>query len=297
MNWQSELISLYLLICKAYKSNLFAYCERRTNYANLGFTDEVITIFIHGVLNKRRTLKEIYEETKRYLLAWFPKLPSYTAFVQRINRLQDVFVPLLEWLQAQLPPSFLSGTHQLMDSMPIIMAQQGRRFTATVAPELATSNGYCASKRLYDYGVKLSVVGCYRKGNLPIPTSVGLMNAGLGDRKIYEQILPELSGDVFADKAYQKDNCPVLSEAAVVLHTPVKKQKGQPVLDAADRLLSSAISSLRQPIESFFNWLEEKTSIQKASKVRSSPGLIVHVFGRMAAAFFSLLRQYGYTAC
>ena len=71
----------------------------------------------------------------------------------------------------------------------------------------------------------------------------------------------------------------------------MKKAKGQKVLDSADRLLSSAISSVRQPIDSFFNWLEEKTKIQMASKVRSTSGLLVHVFGRLAAAFCILVQK------
>jgi hypothetical protein len=56
--------------------------------------------------------------------------------------------------------------------------------------------------------------------------------------------------------------------------------------------LSTAVSRLRQPIESLVNWLEEKTGIERASKVRSYNGLMVHVFGRLAAAlfFWSFLR-------
>lgn len=45
---------------------------------------------------------------------------------------------------------------------------------------------------------------------------------------------------------------------------------------------------MRHPIESLFNWIEEKTSIQTASKVRSYNGLLVHVFGKVAAAMFLL---------
>jgi hypothetical protein len=41
-----------------------------------------------------------------------------------------------------------------------------------------------------------------------------------------------------------------------------------------------------QPVESIFNWIEEKTGIEIASKVRSYQGLLVHVFGRLAAAMF-----------
>jgi Transposase DDE domain len=195
-------------------------------------------------------------------------------------------------LQLNLPKNAYSEAHQLIDSMPIVMAKQGRRFTAKVAPEIATANGYCAAKKMYYYGVKLHVLGCYQKGKLPIPNYIGLTNAGTNDRKAYEQILPELSKNIFADKAYQKENNSLLREGNTVLHTPVKKQKGQEYLDSADKLLSSAISSVRQPIESFFNWLQEKTSIQMASKVRSYNGLMVHVFGRIAAAMFLLVQRF-----
>jgi len=50
-------------------------------------------------------------------------------------------------------------------------------------------------------------------------------------------------------------------------------------------LYSKAVSKIRQPIESLFNWLNEKTDIQRASRVRSTKGLLVPVFGKIAAAF------------
>jgi hypothetical protein len=46
---------------------------------------------------------------------------------------------------------------------------------------------------------------------------------------------------------------------------------------------------VRQPIEGLFNWLIEKTDFQRASKVRSTKGLLVHVFGKLAAAFIYLI--------
>jgi hypothetical protein len=64
------------------------------------------------------------------------------------------------------------------------------------------------------------------------------------------------------------------------------KQKGQEHLDAADKLFSTAVSRIRQPIESLFAWIEKKTGIESAGKVRSYAGLMVHVFGRLAAALF-----------
>jgi hypothetical protein len=60
-------------------------------------------------------------------------------------------------------------------------------------------------------------------------------------------------------------------------------------LYAADKLFSAAVSKIRQPIESLFNWFIEKVDLQNASKTRSTKGIIVHVFGRLAAAFASLI--------
>ncbi|MBE9563064.1 MAG: IS982 family transposase, partial [Proteobacteria bacterium] len=42
----------------------------------------------------------------------------------------------------------------------------------------------------------------------------------------------------------------------------------------------------RQPIEALFAWIEQKSGIESAGKVRSYARLLVHVFGRLAAAFF-----------
>ena len=111
----------------------------------------------------------------------------------------------------------------------------------------------------------------------------------MSDRKAFEHILPALPAKMtrcYADKAYQVEAEPVLQQGRLILLTPVKKEKGQENLDAADAWLSTAISTVRQPIESFFNWINEKTGIQIASKVRSYRGLMAHVFGKLAAGLF-----------
>ncbi len=55
------------------------------------------------------------------------------------------------------------------------------------------------------------------------------------------------------------------------LFTPVKAIKGEsPEITkrekAARDLFSTAVSKVRQPIESLFNWLNEKTNIQKSDE-------------------------------
>jgi hypothetical protein len=243
-----------------------------------------------GIMDGKRTKKQIYNHAKDYWQHLFPMLPSYVSFVQRINRIEDVFIPMIIKLQSNLPESFLEKSFRLLDSMPIVMAKNNRRFNAKVAPDIADKNGYCATKNMYYYGVKIHVIGSYTKGSIPVPEYIGLTAAGVSDIRAYEQLLPELGSiHLFADKAYQKGGHALFIEQNTQVYTPVKKKKGQKFLDASDQLLSTAVSRIRQPIESFFNWLEEKTSIQIASKVRSSKGLIVHVFGRIATALYMLL--------
>lgn len=76
--------------------------------------------------------------------------------------------------------------------------------------------------------------------------------------------------------------------------TPIKGIKGQTEETkqrdrAFNDLFSCAVSKVRQPIESFFNWLNEKTRIQRAMKVRLTAGLLIHLFGKMAMAFIYLI--------
>jgi len=289
MDWQLLLISIYLTICKEYQHNLRKNMARISNYSNLTFSDEeVMTIYIFGIMDKKSEIKDIYEYADRHLRDWFPALPSYTAFVQRLNKVSHLFASLAEAIWEQLPKDFTQQHPLLIDSMPIILAHSGRRFNAKVAREIATNNGYCATKKLYYHGIKLHATASYTKGCLPIPVHFGITDAGTPDIRFYEELLQQLPDNsrMFADKAYQKDNQPVADQGHITLHTPVKKSKGQKMLDAADNLLSRAISSVRQPIESLFNWIEEKTKIQIASKVRSYEGLMVHVFGKLAAALF-----------
>lgn len=59
-------------------------------------------------------------------------------------------------------------------------------------------------------------------------------------------------------------------------------------IKAANDLFSTAVSRVRQPIEAMFNWLIQKTDIQRASNVRSTKGLMIHAFGRLATAFITL---------
>src|SRR6185437_11874 len=92
---------------------------------------------------------------------------------------------------------------------------------------------------------------------------------------------------ILGDKAYcDKVTKKKLLQEGIEIHTPIKFSKNKKFLDANDKLYSKIVSSFRQSIEIFFNWLIESSGIQIASKVRSTKGLFVHVFGRFSACLF-----------
>ena len=166
------------------------------------------------------------------------------------------------------------------------MANAKRSSKAKVAQEFA-NKGYCSSKGIYYYGVKVHILGFKQPGTLPLPEYIGLTPASNHDLAAFRQIAPQLNGGkLFADKAYidELERQLLFKEQQLELYTPVKKKKSQKYLDLFEQLFSTSVSRVRQPIESLFSWIEEKTKIQIASKVRSYNGLMVHIFGKLAAA-------------
>jgi hypothetical protein len=173
-----------------------------------------------------------------------------------------------------------------MDSMPIILASQSRSGRAKVASEMC-DKGYCDSKKMWFYGVRLHTLGQSQYKTLPLPKLIQLAPASFHDRKLGAEMLLDVFGiDFFADKAYinaQREE-DIKNSNQINVFTPIKLQKGQKHLASADSLFSTAVSKVRQPIESFFNWLQEITHIQSANKVRSTNGLISFIFSRIAFA-------------
>lgn len=291
MNWQDLLISLYVYICHYYATHLWMYGQRLSNNADPDFTDEeVLTIYMFGIMQKHLTVQDIYTYIQDHLKDWFPLLPSYAGYVQRLNRLCAALPALTEQILADFPQQDVVLPVGLIDSMPIVLANGRRSGSARVASEFA-NKGYCSSKDMWYYGVKLHILGLKRESQLPKPDYIGLTPGAENDLTALRPILSHLHElELYGDKIYSDQTLKqtLETEQNLRLYTPVKKNKGQKELAFADQLLSTAISRMRQPIESLFNWIDEKTGIQMASKVRSYNGLIVHVFGRLAAAFFLL---------
>ncbi len=178
--------------------------------------------------------------------------------------------------------------------MPIITCS-GKR-NGKVAKEL-TDKGYCSTKSLYYYGVKLHALAFRRLGKIPFPEEIQITPASVNDLTVFKEAWSEkINRNFFGDKIYTSEDffSELEQEKNSIMMTPIKGIKGQCQEiknwdKAANDLFSTAVSRVRQPIESLFNWLIVKTDIQKASKVRSTKGLLIHLFGKIAAAFISLI--------
>ncbi len=291
-----KLIEIYFYISEKYESNLKFLCERFSNNKEPKFSDvEIMTVYLYVIHHEQQyKIKHIHRFASEYLKSWFPDLPSYQAFNNRLNRLHNAFAKLTEVLLTENQPDNCLFDQSLLDSMPIITCSGKRK--GKVAQEIV-DKGYNSTKGFYYHGLKLHALGFRRIGKLPHPEQILFTQASVNDLALYKDAWSNISNRVFYgdkiynDRAFFMD---MKKDFNSEMLTPVKGVKGmsesvKQFNKAADDLFSTAVSKVRQPIESLFNWLIEKTDIQRASKVRSTKGLLVHVFGKLSAAFIELI--------
>src|SRR3954449_5647512 len=178
---------------------------------------------------------------------------------------------------------------RVIDSLPIIVSRSNN-YTACTAPQLC-NKGYCASKNMYYYGARLHVSALVRPWQMPLPQVSWLTAAEDNDLTAARPWLEQLSNcKMYADKIHadQSMNERLQTKQNATVITPIKKQRGQQLRNAAADLFSTAVSRIRQPIESLFSWMIGKTQIQYAQRVRSEKGLLVHVWAKFAAMLFLL---------
>jgi len=292
MNNLSNINKIYEFVCDMYEKHLQFHVQRFSNNKNPKFTDQqTMTMYIYcTTYEKRLTIRDMYDFTSTYLSDVFVNLPSYVAVCNRISRLAPAFMSLYEQVATRNLGKHELSLFSLMDSMPIVTCS-GKR-NAKVAREVA-NKGYCSTKSMYYYGVKLHALAYYQKGALPIPESIVITSASENDLNVFRDNWCSEKDRVYvADKIYQDagNESFINDNYNSILLSPVKYPRGISVSEkqrnkAADDLFNRAVSGIRQPIESLFNWLIERTNIQRASKVRSTAGLIAFIFGKLAAVF------------
>ena len=238
------------------------------------------------MLNNQTQQQKIYDYIKNHWRMCFPALPSYKAFNNRLNNLATDFAIITDLLLSEKHRFLdLSETEDsLIDSFPVMLKRGKNAKSGRVAPEIADF-GYCSSKDIYYWGVKLHNLAIRQPKSLPVPFQLFLSEASKHDLTAFKDAAPSVpTQNLFGDKAYKDEQLRfALEEHGVRLLTPPKKKKND-LPQFYEPLWSKFVSSFKQPIESFFNWLNEKTNYQNASKVRSEKGLLVHCYGKLAFA-------------
>ena len=290
MDWQSQLVSIFFIVSEIFDEGVSLNVINNSNYSSRLNDAEVLTIFFFGLLSGHKDIKSIYWHTRNHLPGWFPELRGYEAYNNRLSKLADILPIILEALLKRCSVMKNCELHRLIDSFPIILAKSKRSQNAKVAPGLA-DKGYCASRGEYYYGVKVHVIGISRENSIPIPEIVQVTPASTHDLTLLKTVGRHCFGiDLYADKEFQIN---MKEENRVNIITPVKKPKERD-LSMFEKMDSAFVSKIRQPIESLFNWLNEQTGIQRASKVRSANGLIAHIFGRLSSAVFAMAFKWGF---
>jgi hypothetical protein len=290
---ENQLIQIYLLVCQVYDTSSDTCFQRLSNNSNPAFTDqELLTIWLFAHLNGLFQKKQMLRFIQNYWSDWFPHLPGYQTFVLRLNQLEATFQTFGRVFSESLATGETPFIDRIVDSLPVMLAQHGHSYRARVAREVADV-GYCAAKKTRFHGVRLHVLAQHRAGQLPTPSQVWLCEASHHDSKAFSGQSPEVPAThLFGDLAYPT---PViithLKEQGSQLIAPRKKPKGAELTDD-ENYYNRLVRKFRQPIESLFNWINEKTGIQRASKVRSTNALMTHCWGKLAVAYFLLVFNY-----
>lgn len=242
-------------------------------------------MYLFGHLQGHTTQRRIYGYVCDHWREWFPAVPAYQTFNSRLNELAPAFELLIEQLLVRGARHIGATDDRLIDSVPVMLARGTRANRGRVAHGLADT-GFCATKQQYYRGVKLHFIAARQTAKLPLPEKIHLSSASQHDLSALREVSPSLPAGcgLFADKAYfHRDTEEACKEHGWFLVAAYKRHRHETEKDVPT-LYNRFVSAIRQPLESLFNWLIQRTDLQNASHVRSSQGLKVHCYGKLAVA-------------
>lgn len=283
---ETKLIELYLLICRLYDTRPVLKQQRLSNNHQPLFSDEeLLTVYLFGHMQGHTTQRRIYDYIRQHWREWFPALPSYQSVNCRLNELAPACELLIEELLRNGAGRVLAQADRLIDSVPVMLARGTRANRGRVAPDLADT-GFCATKQQHYRGIKLHFIAARRSQQLPLPERIHLSAASQHDLQALREMRPSLPAGcgLFADKAYCHDETAGACKGrGFFLVAAYKRHRHEPEA-SIPTLYNRFVSAIRQPLESLFNWLIQRTDLQNASRVRSSQGVKLHCYGKLAVA-------------
>jgi hypothetical protein len=231
---------------------------------------EVMTIIVWFQQSSFRNFKDYYlKEVSKHLREEFPKLVSYTRFVELM---EVALVPLCFYLQTRKGKS--SGI-AFIDSLPIAVCHNRRIHSHKVFSRVAQRG---KSSVDWFYGFKLHLI-VNDQGEL---LAFQLTPGNVDDRKPVPKMAKGLLGKLFADRGYISQGLQeVLSEQNLQLITKIRKNMKNRLLTVFDQIMLRK----RALIETINDQLKNICQIEH-TRHRSAVNFLVNVIAALIAYTF-----------
>ena len=250
-----DLTELYVEIddfCRKFSESLnnklLGEKSKKINIDTCGLNlSEVLTILVFYHYSRFDCLKHYYLiKVSRELKQYFPKLPSYNRFNERI---QDV--ALLGALFLQYKQVSFSGVGYI-DSTPMEVCTKKRTSSHKVFKFVAALG---KSSKGWFYGFKLHVI-CDFMGNI---VRCRITAGNQNDLKVAVSMLKDFKGKIYGDKGYiGKKEFMQLLDNGLIMVTGIKKNMKNRLLEMWDKILLRK----RSLIESIFNVMKNTLHLE-----------------------------------
>jgi hypothetical protein len=249
-------------------------CGPRPQYPDSFIISLVIIRYLLGMNSERSFLRYL---TNNHITI-FTQLPEQSWFNRKCRRL----IGVTQVIQQQLVMSHLQDTLRIIDSTPVPVVKRYRGASSVCFPRGKQTNyGYCASKKEYYYGVKLSLV-MTEEG---VITDLGIHAANTADINAAKSVLSEMNVTkltLIGDKGYYDGELRThLDNRSGCLVVPDKKRHHVFNTDEDIKLLKK-----RFIVETVNSQLKDHLRIEE-TLARSYQGLTTRLWGAVLAFTFA----------
>lgn len=266
----TELYSFIDDFCKIYheqeKQKLFPSQRTRNRPCSMCLS-ELLTIMVMYHTSYAKNFKYFYKSYVEYLHKEdFPNALSYNRFIELMPRL---FLPLNILIHLLFGQE--TGTY-FIDATTIKACHNKRRYRNKVFKGLAKSGK--ASMGFF-YGFKLHLI-INEKGEI---IALKMTKGNVDDRNPVHDLTKNLTGNMYADKGYMKQNLFLnLYERGLKMVHGIKKNMDNKLMDLQEK----AMLRKRNLIETVFDYLKNKMNLEH-TRHRSPINAFVHIISTLVA--------------
>ncbi len=276
-----NLTKIVNLLGRIYKDSGFKEPRRpgKKVFSDLYICQLVVVQNLKGYTSERQFLRYLRSHASKA----FPKVPSQSQYNQRSKALSQTIERLTECLLVKLKIDQTKIRVIDATAVPVVKFYRAKR-TKAFSDRKLFGIGYCAAKREYYYGQKLTLVVNQRG----IPVTYHLMAANHHDVKGLKPVTNDLQGVwLVADKGYigKELGQSLKEQRRITLITPVRRNQKIKLTKWEKRKLRH-----RQLIETINQQLKDHFGLERL-RAKSSEGLQTRVrniiFSYLMAIYFN----------